>query len=99
MHVQGYARSLDQEDIYHLTITVVTKMHLQNLHIQVVVLMHRIQRGGPAYVHQSRGRATRSVPYLQCPHPLDTLGLCYLLFIRWTHWVRARSRVVKATDS
>ena len=36
------------------------------------------QGGGPVYVYQSKGRATRSVPYLQCHRLLDTLGLCYV---------------------
>ena len=37
------------------------KNHLQDLHIQVVVVMQRFQRGGLFYVYQNKGRATRSV--------------------------------------
>ena len=55
------------------TITVVTKIHLQDLNIRVVAVMQRFQREGPVYVHQSKGRARRSVPYLQCHHLLGTL--------------------------
>ena len=42
MQVQGYAYSLSQENLYHHTITVVTKVHLQDLQIQVVVIIHRL---------------------------------------------------------
>ena len=36
-----------KENLYHHTITVVTNNLLQDLHIQVVVVMQRFQRGGP----------------------------------------------------
>ena len=81
MLVQGYAYSLSHENLYHSTITVVTKIHLEGLCIQVVAVIQRFQRRNPVSVHQSKGRATRSVPYLQCHHLLGTLGLLLCLLL------------------
>ena len=43
MQVRGYAYSLSQENLYYHTIKIVTKVHLQVLHVHVVAVMQRFQ--------------------------------------------------------
>ena len=55
-----------------ITKSYIQQMTGQGLHIQVVVIMHRFQRGGFVFVSRNKGRARKSVPYLQCHHLSDT---------------------------
>ena len=55
---------MERSNAYCHTIKVVIKLHFQDLYTQVVVLMYKVQRGRLAFVHQSKGKATRNVLYL-----------------------------------